>query len=416
MTTRAFRLPALVTAAVLIASAVFTAPVQANTVTAKPATASATDDKAVASAIAAYRTAYPQMSESAARAAFDQQLTRKNLQLQVSANAAYGGSWFDAPSGVMHLSLTSPAAASEALKTAQKLGIRAEAHVVKRSWADLERLATSLQNNSVAKASNGVVGIDVKSNTVTLAVSGQNVSAVRAQGVPAGVTVVTGSNLERELDAGCTSRLDCDWTIRAGAILKYNGSPVCSVGFTARTSAGQRYSYTAGHCNSGGGTWSTGAQAIGPMTGAIVSGGLDAGIIRNDNPWFQYDAGGEIYIESGSRTMALNYVAPTMGYLLVGETVCLAANYTSPNGPNRCGIIGSTNDGGMVRVDGLDACGGDSGGGWYWLGSATYRVAYGIHSQSHYGCNGDQGGSQSWFSPIPQITPLWGLAIETRAS
>ena len=36
---------------------------------------------------------------------------------------------------------------------------------------------------------------------------------------------------------------------------------------------------------------------------------------------------------------------------------------------------------GFARVDGLDACGGDSGGGWYWL-SGDIRTAYGIHHGS----------------------------------
>ena len=45
---------------------------------------------------------------------------------------------------------------------------------------------------------------------------------------------------------------------------------------------------------------------------------------------------------------------------------------------------------GMVRVNGLDACGGDSGGGWYWLTPSGRRIAYGIHSRSNIGCHGSE--------------------------
>jgi streptogrisin C len=70
----------------------------------------------------------------------------------------------------------------------------------------------------------------------------------------------------------------------------------------------------------------------------------------------------------------------------------------------------------MVRVDGLDACPGDSGGGWYWLTSTGRRYAYGIHSRSDTGCHGSGGGSHSWFSALPTVkstfTPT--LNVETR--
>jgi streptogrisin C len=70
----------------------------------------------------------------------------------------------------------------------------------------------------------------------------------------------------------------------------------------------------------------------------------------------------------------------------------------------------------MVRVDGLDACPGDSGGAWYWLVNSSFRIGYGLHSRSDTGCHGDQGGSHSWFSPLPTIksTYMPSLNVETR--
>ena len=70
---------------------------------------------------------------------------------------------------------------------------------------------------------------------------------------------------------------------------------------------------------------------------------------------------------------------------------------------------------GLARVNGLDGCHGDSGGGWYWLGSSTYRVAYGLHSRSSYdGCH--VSGGNSWFSALPVIKSGWvpSLNVETR--
>jgi streptogrisin C len=381
------------------------------------------DDGTTEAAVRAYLTAYPQMSQQAARAAFDGQRLRKSLyDVAVKDSATFGGAWFDAPMGVLHLSVTTDAAQSAMRAKATELGVKVQTHVVEHSYASLDKLAASLRagEGALGKAAGGNVGVDVKGNNVVVALSAATRAGIAANEVPAGVTLINDPNIKTQQDVGCTARNACDWTIRAGAVLQYNGSGTCSVGFTARTGS-QRYVYTAGHCNSGGGTWGVTNDPtygwIGPMTSSVLSGAYDAGIIRVDNSWFQFDAGGEIYIENAGRSIALNYVAPTMSYLFVGETVCLSANFTEPNGPNYCGIIGSTSDAavlGMVRVDGFDACGGDSGGGWYWLGSATYRVAYGLHSRSDFGCHGDQGGTRSWFSPIPIITPVWGLAIETR--
>jgi len=163
-----------------------------------------------------------------------------------------------------------------------------------------------------------------------------------------------------------------------------------------------------------------GWYSIGPMDSSRNSGAIDASIIRVTNSWFTGDLGGEIYLEGDSdRSVDVDSVAPTLSYIWAGDTVCLSANYTSPNGPNYCGVVGTNSDAavrGMVRVDGLDACPGDSGGGWYWLTSSGTRVAYGLHSRSDTGCHGDQGGSRSWFSAMPTVksgfTP--SLNVEIR--
>jgi streptogrisin C len=237
------------------------------------------------------------------------------------------------------------------------------------------------------------------------------------------VTLVPQKAYRIQQDAGCTSRAACDWTIRAGSMIWPGsaGSNNCSVGFTARNSANKRFTYTAGHCSSGAGvTWGTGLQTIGKMGAAVNGGSLDAAIISVDNPWFAWDHGGEIYNEFfPNRSVAVNAVAPSLSYIWSGDLVCLAANFTQPNGFNFCGVVGTNSDSsvrGMVRVDGFDACGGDSGGGWYWLTPSGRRIAYGLHSRSDTGCHGSSGGSHSWFSPLPTIKSLFtpALSVETR--
>jgi streptogrisin C len=209
-----------------------------------------------------------------------------------------------------------------------------------------------------------------------------------------------------QADAGCSSRAACDETIRAGAMLWRSDPsiPWCSVGFTGRDASNRRYVYTAGHCTTGNGVlWGTGALAIGPMTASLDAGLVDASIIEVTNAWFAGQPGGEIYSDGDSFSMPVQGAAPAASTMVPGEVVCLAANSSAPNGENPCGVLGTNSDAavrGMARVDGVDACGGDSGGGWYALSSAGTRSAYGIHSRSDAGCHGDAGGNRSWFTSI----------------
>jgi streptogrisin C len=375
----------------------------------------------VTAAARAYRTVYPSMSRAEARRAARQQDQRKVLQRRLISGpraASFGGSWFDPPTGTVHVAVTTRAARRSAVRTADRLGLKVTTHKVARSFAQLERRATALResDSALGRAAAGNVGIDVKRNAIVVGVRKARLTNLRA-------TSATGSRLVRkrntnvEADAACTARNTCDYTIRAGNIMWRNNTsiPWCSVGFTGRQTNNQRWVYTAGHCSTGNGvTWGTGTRPIGTMYASIDSGVYDASIIQVTNSWFASDQGGEIY-----NTVYVNGVAPTLSYLQAGETVCLSANFTNPSGGNSCGVINTTSDGatrGMVRVDGLDACGGDSGGGWYWLTSTGRRIAYGLHSRSDLGCHGDQGGSHSWFSPLPTVKTNWTpwLNVETR--
>jgi streptogrisin C len=364
----------------------------------------------IETAIDAYRSAYPGLSAAQARAAATGSDARRAVYDAAAADAqTFGGAWFDPQTGLVNLAGTTAAANEAALALGRRYGVAVKAHRVARSAAQLERQADRLRagEGPIGQAAAGQVGIDVQSNQVVAAVP-----KGRKAGLPAqdGVRIIDDPGHKVDPDYGCTSRSACDWTIRAGAIMwrSNTSTPWCSVGFTARNSSNTRYVYTAGHCSTGNGIgWGTGSTSIGPMISSRDSGNIDAAIIQVTNSWFTGDSGGEIYFaDGGARTAPVKGVAPTVSYMVPGETVCLSANFTSPSASNPCGVLGSNSDAGvrgMARVDGVDACGGDSGGGWYWLSGSGNRYAYGIHSRSDSGCHGDAGGNRSWYSAIATV-------------
>jgi streptogrisin C len=374
--------------------------------------------------VAAYERVFPRMSRARAAAATRGADDREAVYAALVGRHAgtYGGAWFDPPSGTLHIAMTTGAAAAAAADLAEQHGVRASTRVVRHSFVELERLATEVRSGTSAlgRAAGQDVGIDVRRNTVVAAVPAAVAATSRAAALPAGVAVAADPQLSVEQDAGCTTRAACDWTVRAGAMLWRGGagSFACSVGFTGRTSSGARYVLTAGHCSNGNGVqWGTGSLPIGPMEASRDSGPVDAAVVRVTNSWFTGDLGGEIYHPTvASRSLPVKGVAPTLGYIVAGETVCLSANFQAPAGSSYCGVVGTTSDAavrGMVRVDGYDACPGDSGGGWYWNSSAG-RYAYGLHSRSSTGCR--VSGGTSWFSALPTVKSTFvpGITVETR--
>ena len=393
-----------------------------------PGASAADTGNAFEAGVAAYKTVYPDLSDARARSAAAGALARRAVYDAAAADGAtFGGAWFDPTTGVVNLAATTDAAVSRAAALGKQYAVAVKAVKVKRSAAALEADAADLRGSKdeLGKAAAGNVGIDVTTNEVVVALPAARKAALAGEAKARGAKVVTASapGSTAEPDAGCTTRAACDWTIRAGAIM-WRGTvasptPWCSVGFTARNSSNTRYVYTAGHCSTGIGiNWGTGAQDIGPMSATMDSGVVDASIIQVTNSWFTSDSGGESYIGTGTHSMNVTGVAPTVGYMVAGETVCLSANFTNPAGDNMCGVLGTNSDAGwrgMARVDGLDACGGDSGGGWYWA-TGNSRVAYGIHSASSFGCHGDGGGTNSWFTPIASAKSLFQptLNVEVR--
>ena len=362
-----------------------------------------------------YREAYPQMTAAQASAAANQAVDRKALidSLIEEDGAYYGGAWYDPPSNTLHLELTTPEATADA--NARAGAVKIQTHLVARSFDQLQRQADGIRHGTgpLSAASNGQVGLDVKTNRVVVAVPADQLPGVQNAAKMAGVTVIADPHLAVVEDA-CSARNTCDGSIAAGAMIA-GGGWGCSVGYTAEDpfTLG-RFVYTAGHCSNGiGVNWTTGAQQIGPMLGALNSGDIDAGVIQVTNPLYTGQAGGRLY-----NTDDVDAVAPTLASMTVNDVVCNAANYQDPSGPRFCGLLGTTSDAGnrgLARVDNEDACSGDSGGTWYELVGNT-RTGYGIHSRSDSGCHGDAGGTRSWFSALPTVKAGFapGYNVETR--
>jgi len=407
----------------LINASVGVAVLAAAVLVAGPASASAPlPDRAVdpgtasgaADAVArAYRAAYPSMSVDDARTAAAQQGQRRQLHDTLEGDQkTFGGSWFDAPSGVFHVAVTTAQAEATAATLGRKLGIRFQAHRVTRTFADLERQAAAIRGGTgaLSAAAGGNIGLDVANNQVVVAVPALRMAALAADAVPAGVRVAPRKAAQVEPDV-CTSRNNCNDSLRAGLLL----TPQCSLGFTFRDrfTPNTRWVITAGHCSTGVGvTWSTGGTVIGTLTGATDRDNLDIASISTTNATYLADTVGRIYSHGATNRFVRVNGAPTRtSSIVAGDVVCLAANITTPTGANNCAVVNMVADPqvrGMVKVTGYDACGGDSGGGWYQLTSDNRRNAYGIHSRSTNGCGATP--AESWFSPVPGFTG--GMTIE----
>jgi streptogrisin C len=379
-------------------------------------------DNAVAAAMSAYQAAYPRISDTQARLAAGGSDARRAVYDGAARDpATYGGSWFDPVAGVAHVAATTDGALTRDAELGRRYGVIVQPYKVQRTVAALEAEADRLRagEGEIGRAAAGQIGIDVKTNEVVAAVPEVRVAGLA--GTREGVRVIADPGLKTEEDAGCSSRFTCDVTIRSGAVI-VAGTVRCSAGFTARipSTPPQRVTFTAGHCARGGSTvWTTGAEPIGPELIAIDSGSFDVTALQVTNPWFAGDIGGQIYINGVSGNwVPVVKVAPTLSYIVAGETVCLSANISDPNAGNPCGVVGTNSDAarrGMVRVNGVDGCHGDSGGGWYWLPASGNRQAYGLHSNSDEGCHGDEGGSRSWFTSMPTVKSLLPqYDVETR--
>ncbi|WP_117208434.1 hypothetical protein [Allorhizocola rhizosphaerae] len=359
----------------------------------------------------AYRASFTDLSpEAALNAARAQARSEKFKQGLDITKESWAGGWFDPYTARHHIAVTTPAAAKDVAALAAKTpGLSVDTHQVTRSMRELGALVEQIRGGSdkLAKVANNQVTIDVKTNEVVVRVPQAQFATLTAADVPVGVRVEQGSQVSEHLDA-CTSRTDCDNDLRAGLVLRRSGTLWCSLGFTAR-SGGTRWALTAGHCiGTIGETWSNGTSTIrtvGPATDALNSGNQDAGAIQVTNAFYSAQTAGRIMVGPSS------FAAVTgESYNLVNEVNCLSASYTNPaRAGNPCATVTDVGASIKTRMSGYDPCGGDSGGGWYWLPGSGNRYAVALHSSSLEGCNVANG--VAWASPL---NAFWGgLVYET---
>ena len=403
---RCRRLLAVAGAAALTASVLATAPAGAA-----PGPAAGPYDRgpagdALQTIAQTYLATSPGLTPAAAQAAAAAQASGgEALKVAIKQQwKAFGGGWFDPYTATYHVAVTTTAAGKALAGIGATRGVAVKTPLVARSLDQLTAQAAALRTGktALARAANGNVGIDVKTNQVVASVAAGKATSLRRQ-APEGVTVVAAKKLDVEADA-CTTRANCDDFLAAGLTIR-NGNPgvhSCSLGFTARNAANQRITLTAGHCSTGvGQVWSNGTstiRVIGSVSGRIDSGNVDVTRIVSTNTFYGNVNSGRIYVSPAANTV------PVKGesFLLVNDVACLSARFTAPaTAGNPCGTVGSIADAGnrgMVRVDGYDACPGDSGGGWYWLAPSGNRYAVSLHSRSESGCNATP--ARSWSSPL----------------
>ncbi|CAM3459312.1 hypothetical protein KIPE111705_09700 [Kibdelosporangium persicum] len=391
--------------AVLAAAGISVLGVLAAPATAAPAKVTGAYDAgtdAVATIAQAYLVSHPDLTPAAARAAAQAQSAGEQLKAEIAKEwKTFGGGWFDPYTATYNVAVTSATTGRTLAAVGATKGVKVNTPLVARNFDQLNAEAEALRNgtSALAKAAGGNVGIDVRTNQVVAAVPE---SARRAELGQAGVSVVNGQNTSVQADA-CTDRANCDDFQAAGLMLRNGaGQHWCSIGFTARNSANQRITLTAGHCSTGiGEVWSNGTatvRTVGSVSGRIDSGVSDVTRIVSTNSFYDNVNSGRIYIGAGSNT------SPVKGesFFLVNDVACLSASFTNPaRSGNPCATVTNTSDAGtrgMVRIDGYDACGGDSGGGWYWLAPSGNRYAVALHSRSNSGCNVANG--TSWASPL----------------
>ncbi|MFI5845463.1 hypothetical protein ACIA8K_37745 [Catenuloplanes sp. NPDC051500] len=394
---------ATVGAAALVVTAL-TVPASAAQAKAAPAKAPAAaydtgrnDLQTVADAYrASFKDLSPEAALTAARAQAGSATFRQSLDVEKDT---WAGGWFDPHTAEFHIAVTTPAAAKDvATAAARTPGLIVNTHQVARSMRELGEQVERIRSGTdkLAKAADGDVTIDVLTNEVVVRVPKTRFAALSAADVPVGVRVEQGTKVTQHLDA-CTSRTDCDNDLRAGLVLRRSGSLWCSLGFTARSN-GIKWALTAGHCvGTIGESWSNGTatiRTVGPATDFLNSGNQDAGAIQVTNAFYTAQTAGRIMIGPSS-------FSPVTGesFNLVNDVNCLSASYTNPaRAGNPCATVTEVGAAIKTKMVGYDPCGGDSGGGWYWLPGSGNRYAVALHSSSLTGCNVANG--EAWASPL----------------
>lgn len=379
--------------------------------------------------IAAYREAHPDVPLADLYARLRLLPARKQLLRRFIADHAdtFGGSWYDFRDGVWHLLSTTPATADTMAAQARAAGISARTRIVdysgKALYARVERIHAGADPvSAVSRAA----GVDIQANRVV-------VSAARERRTVHDPMVTYKDPVRgraADLAQACTSRRTCGSPLRSGVVIweGNESNPSCSLGWVARGSDGSRWMYTAGHCfKTANALWGHGVTTSAGQDQPIGTAGkcwyywgslsdpcsngtgtaADFGRVQITNSyWLNGGFGWAFSGLSTSTSTGADEVdeALTSRLELEGagsDAVCLNGwhrNYPGTYGDvtmsqteathtygnsGACGVVVATSspdDGAMPVVGGIEACKGDSGGGWAMEISSTMRVAVGIHS------------------------------------
>ena len=152
--------------------------------------------KRLEAAVAAYKAAYPKLSDARARAAAAGADARRAVYDAAAADAAtFGGAWFDPATGIVNVAATTDAAVGRAAALGKQYGVTVKAVKVKRSAAALEAGAAELRagKDELGKAAAGNVGIDVTTNEVVVALPADRRAAMASKAAARGAKVVAAS-------------------------------------------------------------------------------------------------------------------------------------------------------------------------------------------------------------------------------
>ncbi|MFW6773232.1 S1 family peptidase [Nocardioides sp. CPCC 205120] len=276
--------------------------------------------------------------------------------------------------------------------------------------ANGEEALTALQERFAAADLTGVASleVDVPGDRLVVGRSGDTSPEVVA-------LVARHAGAVRVVEAPA---LSAQLTVRGGDAVYTSSGGRCSAGFPARSSAGTRYMIWAGHCNEGGGSFTSGGSRIGVSAGSAFTSydGLpdrDIGALRIDAE----DTVARTVNPYGSgRTLDAPYGASKPA---VGTQLCKSGSTTGVT----CGQIASYGNTvtysdaqgrTVAQVSGLmrsTVCteGGDSGGTYTAGGYAVGLTSGGPSAQRCTYNGGFESGKSSYVQPVTDALAYYGL-------
>ncbi|MFF7178101.1 carbohydrate-binding protein [Streptomyces sp. NPDC008121] len=308
--------------------------------------------------------------------------------LRQALGTAFAGAWVDGAEAGRLTVATTRAADAAAIRAAG-----AEARLVTRGLADLERARASLDR--AATAATPVRYVDVRANLLVM-------EEVRPG---AGARLLADTGVRRDLVrvVGASAAPRPLYDIRGGDAYYMGGGGRCSVGFAVTRGTTQGFA-TAGHCGRAGTSTSGYNQvAQGSFQGSVFPGNDMAWVATNAN----WTATPYVKGSGGANTQVTGSVLQP-----VGASVCRSGSTTGWH----CGTIQQHNtsvtypEGTISGVTRTTVCAepGDSGGA-YISGSQAQGVTSG-------GSGNCSSGGTTFFQPLNPLLQNYGLTLKTTGT